>query len=128
MIDSNEPRNGDFVTYVENLVRLPKGAGLPAEGASPGQVPRDRPAAKAGSRWGRSGAGSAPPDIEQLARGAARTIGRVLGRVATFMLIAGIALLAISFADNPPFHVDPMLGIFLAVGGALLRRLAAKAA
>jgi hypothetical protein len=40
MIESNEPKDGDFVTYVEKLVRLPEGMRLPSGGASPGEVGR----------------------------------------------------------------------------------------
>jgi len=132
VIDSSEPKDGDFVTYVEKLVRLPAGARLPAEGASPGEVTRDRPNR---GRLGqvirtspsRPGGGRPAAHIEQGAREVVRKVARILGRVATFMLVVGIALIAIAFVDDPPFHVDPMVGVFLAVGGGLVRRLTAKA-
>ena len=37
MIDPQEPKNGDFATYVENLVQAPRGNVLPS--APPGAVP-----------------------------------------------------------------------------------------
>ena len=40
MIESNEPKDGDFVAYVEKLVRLPEGMRLPASDGSPGEVAR----------------------------------------------------------------------------------------
>ncbi len=40
MIDSNEPKDGDFVAYVEKLVRLPEGMRLPSGEGSPGEVAR----------------------------------------------------------------------------------------
>ena len=162
MIDSNEPKNGDFVTYVEKLVRLPPGARLPAQGASPGEVTSDRPnrgrlaqmirtsVARAGDAGGRAqsataaqsartaegtsaasawghGGGRPAAYVEQAAREVVRTVARVLGRVATVMLVVGIGLVAIAFADDPPFRVDPMVGVILAVAGGLIKRLAGKA-
>lgn len=134
MIDSSEPKDGDFVAYVEKLVRLPAGARPPAEGASPGEVTRDQPdrgrlARRIRTPDSRPGGGGGPAaHIEQATHDVVRKVARVLGRVATLMLVAGIALTAIAFADHPPFHVDPMVGVVLAVGGALVRRLTAKAA
>lgn len=187
MIDSSEPKDGDFVAYVERLVRLPEGARLPEQDAAPGQVsgarregeglvrvvrdalaqprrgstPVDAPpaaevarTAQSDAHWGRTGASpfdadtslfgsptrdtpaaagragrrGTGTDVEKAARDAVRALARILGRVATVMLIAGIGLLAIAFADHPPFRVDPMAGAVLAVAGGLIKRLAAKAA
>lgn len=130
MIDSSEPKDGDFVAYVERLVRLPEGARLPAQDPAPGQVSRRKPQDDGMVRTIRDAPARAPrgAQIDETVRDAVRAIARILGRVATVMLIAGIGLLAISFADDPPFHVDPMAGAVLAVAGGLVRRLAARAA
>ena len=181
MIDSNEPKNGDYVTYVENLVRLPEGMRIASDERSPGEVGRggafrdrltgvqngqsapsgtqamksSRLAELAGGSaqaWGRSvgsvfghpargsedaghdafgrgrssqravSKGSPTLDIEQ----AARTLAKVVGRVGGVMVLAGLALLAMTFADAPLFDVDPGVGIALAVTGAVLRKVAGR--
>jgi hypothetical protein len=188
VIDWNEPKDGDFVTYVEKLVKLPAGMRLASNDASPGEVGRGRPVrqrlvdrvrpasepAQAGASgtepvtarklaetagggaqaWGRSvdsvfgtaerlsqradaGDGAhalgrstaraaarreATLDTEQVARFLAKWIGRV----GNFMILVGIALVAVSFAERPLFDVDPGIGMVATVVGAVLRRIAGK--
>ncbi len=190
MIDWNEPKDGDFVTYVENLVKLPEGMRVASNDASPGEVGRGRPmrqrlidrvkpvseqlqagasgtdavtarklaesAGNGAQAWGRSvesifgnaergpqradagddahgfgrstaGAAArreATLDTEQVARFLAKWIGRV----GNFMILVGIALVAVSFAERPFFNVDPGTGMVATVVGAVLRRLAGKVA
>lgn len=162
MIDASEPKDGDFVRYVETMVRLPAGVKLPDQGEGPGstvrmgrreralqklraaatEAPRAADLARSASRdgqWGRAveqapamgrhGAhrpGSAT-NIEQAAQQAVRVLLVAVRRIGTVMLIAGAALLAISFADEPPFGANPMPGFALMFAGALMRGLAARA-
>jgi len=199
MIDASEPKNGDFVAYVEQFVRLPQGMVVPPELRSPGQAlgrggfaelakrleqgavrsetrggpgaadgtnsPPWRPSwiaksspesdgdtarvaapgaiAPAGSAWGhstdgraparggavpRSPAPAGPPDLDQLARTAARALARLGRRFASILLFAGLALLALSFADQDFIPIDPVPGVGLVAAGAILRRIASKVA
>ncbi|MCL4747500.1 MAG: hypothetical protein KJZ83_19105 [Burkholderiaceae bacterium] len=41
MIDSNEPKDGDFVRYVDDLMRMPRGVAPVMGGRSPGEAARD---------------------------------------------------------------------------------------
>lgn len=167
MIDSSEPKDGDYVRYVESLVNAPKaqqlqevqstgwGHGADAgttrdavPGAAPGRFPRQAARADAGAT--RPDAGGAPPDagetrphrgsgplhadslearLEQLRRTLPATspgLPHQMRRIAGFATFAGIALIALSFADAPPFFAHPAPGILLVAAGAFLRRFARK--
>lgn len=159
MIDAREPKNGDFVAYVEQFVRLPQGMVVPPELRSPGQVlgrggfvelakrlergPAPRAIEPAGNAWGhspqgrtparvgsapRSPAAAGPPDIEEIARTAARALARLGRRFASILLLAGLALIALSFADQDFIPIDPVPGVGLVAAGAILRRIASKVA
>jgi hypothetical protein len=188
VIDWNEPKDGDFVTYVEKLVKLPAGMRVASNEGSPGEVGRGRPmrqrlvdrvkpvsqqpqagasgteavtarklaesAGGAAQAWGRSvdslfGNAEREPqradagdDADVLGRSTARAAARReaaldteqvarflakwIGRVGNFMILVGIALVAVSFAERPFFDVDPGIGMVATVVGAVLRRLAGK--
>jgi hypothetical protein len=195
VIESNEPKDGDFVTYVEKMVRLPEGMRLPSNESSPGEVdrrgsvrkwaglarpesarqPRTRHetdaqkasklaelAGGSAQAWGRSvgallgdkgDAGSPAGGVDHArddvfaqspgqdrrsaasrrlraidAEEAARIVAKLVARLGSLMVIAGIALLAMSFADRPFFAVDPVAGVGLTAMGAVFRRLAGKVA
>ncbi len=157
MIDSNEPKDGDFVRYVDDLVRMPRGAAHPMVGGAPGEVARDNKPSLDGpnalieglrrilverTRTPGSGDATASPTpgakpapiaprtipAPQRARSgaaneAAVTISRAIRRIASLAIFAGVVLLAMSFADDPPLAVDPIVGIALLVGAAVLKRI-----
>jgi hypothetical protein len=152
MIDAREPKNGDFVSYVEKLAKMPVGQVLPP--ASDDAFGHG--AGRAGAGTPRQGGGArpapAPPqgrDAEDARRahkemlearreklaGAgpagrefAHQVSAVLRRVAAFATFAGIAMVALSFTDEPPFFAQPVLGIGLVVIGAVANRLSRKLA
>ena len=186
MIDSREPKDGDYARYVESLVNAPKAQQLPeapsngwghgggavapgagqgvAQDATPGAVPGRFPRQAAGpdagatrpdaSRLdggatrrdtgaGRHDAGATRPDagaspldgeslemrLERLRRTlpeASAGLPRLMRRIAGFASFAGIALIVLSFAGNPPFFAHPVAGILLIAAGAFLRGLARK--
>ena len=176
MIDSREPKDGDFVEYVDKLVRMPRGATHPMAGGAPGEVAREtkpsldgpnalieglrriliertrtpgggdntRTPSGGDTAWGPGGrdataspapgakpAPLAPRTIAapQRARAgaaneAAVAISRTMRRIASLAIFAGVVLLAMSFADDPPLEIDPIVGIALLVGAAVLKRIA----
>jgi hypothetical protein len=186
MIDSREPKDGDYASYVESLVSAPKaqqipetpptgwghGGGAGAPGAAPGALPGDPagavpggfPRQAAGPHAGatrpdatrldggatrreaggaRPTAGATRPDasagpldgeslemrLERLRRAlpvASAGLPHLLRRIAGFATFAGIALIALSFSEDPPFFAHPFGGILLITAGAFLRRLARK--
>lgn len=193
MIDSREPKDGDYASYVESLVNAPKAQQLPeapstgwghggdaaapgslpgvlpgeAPGAVPGRFPRQ--AARPDAAANRPDAGATRPDASRLDGGATRRdagagrqhagatrpdaggspldaeslemrlerlrrtlpvasagLPRLFRRIAGFASFAGIALIVLSFAGNPPFFAHPVPGILLIAAGAFLRGLARK--
>jgi hypothetical protein len=154
MIDAREPKNGDFVSYVENLSKMPVGQSLPhapddafGHGSGGGSAKAPGPAPGAGAQRGHEAspilnAESAKRAIQELLKARSERlgtsgpaghefshqVGRVLSRVAAIATLAGIALIAMSFSDSPPFFADPVLGIGLVVMGAVANRLSRKLA
>lgn len=196
MIDSREPKDGDYASYVESLVNAPKAQQLPeapstgwghggdaaapgalpgeAPGAVPGRFPRqaarpDSGATRPDAGATRPDAGATRPDANRLDGGATRRdagagrqhagatrpdagagpldaeslemrlerlrrtlpaasagLPRLFRRIAGFASFAGIALIVLSFAGNPPFFAHPVPGILLIAAGAFLRGLARK--
>lgn len=162
MIDASEPKDGDFVRYVESMVRLPAGVRLPDQSEGPGstmrvsrreramqkmraaasEAPRAADLARSAGREGQWGpsveqapasgrSGAQRPgfttNIEQAAQQAVRVLLIAVRRIGTVMLVAGAALLAISFADESPLGANPIPGFALMFAGALMRGLAARA-
>ena len=172
MIESNEPRDGDFVRYVDELMRRSPGAPLP-QAPGPGEVvpaargeresllqtlrdvltnragapPRTGTPPPAGSgpdsarlpaperaqapATARSPAPMQPRTVPSSARTRAggasaesAMVARVLARIASIASFAGVVLLAMSFADEPPVPIDPIVGIALLAGAAVVRRIA----
>lgn len=168
MIDSGEPRDGDFVRYVDELTRRPPGASLP-QAPGPGEVVppargeresllqtlRDVLTNRAGTppsagsdqasaglpapprTTSRAPASAHPPaplqprPVPSSARTRAGNtgpdaamVGRVLTRLASIAIFAGVVLLAMSFAEDPPVPIDPIVGVALLAGAAIVKRIA----
>lgn len=150
MIDSREPKNGDFASYVEGLSGHPPGevpSGMRARKIGRDPMARARPLrgplaeslrARANSARSRTeasehqAAGAQPPGAgDPRAGDAARPLDapgadapmRTAARIAT---VAGIVLFGLSLLDDPPYFADPAAGILLLVAGAILRRIARK--
>jgi hypothetical protein len=51
-------------------------------------------------------------------------LAQLLRRAATFASVIGIALVVLSFSNDPPFFANPGFGMLLVVLGAVLRRVA----
>jgi hypothetical protein len=154
MIDAREPKNGDFVSYVENLSKMPVGQTLTSaaddafgHGAGRGGAKAQGSAGPAASGPGHGAspmpnAENAKRAIQEMLKARRERLGtagpagqefshqvaKVLSRVAAIATLAGIALVAMSFTDEPPFFADPVLGIGLVVMGAVANRLSRKLA
>ena len=168
MIDPQEPKGGDFASYVENLVNAPSRGGAPQH--SPGAVPTagERRAARRAAGQQRSagdGASTSPhhaamPEVlgkvpasrggaetrqamEGLFRGArtpgtgesltpaqfagaADSVGRVVGRVGSLMLLAGIVAVGLWIAGIGIFDEFPGGALPLLLFGTALRALSGK--
>ena len=120
MLETGEPKDGDFARYVERLVHAPTGSKPPAAGTPP-QLP-----AEAGA------AAKRPTPAEALAAArrsldtVRRSAANLLAKAAVAATFAGVALLVISFADGPPALVDPGLGVGLLIAGFVANRLSGK--
>ncbi len=155
MIETHEPKNGDFAAYVENLSRMPAGASVGGIGLAPGEQSsgesaasrrqqvkalrealkaRQQQAAKADagaspdSLFGRApphgtaattaeAAGQMPPALGALAGG----LARLIGRVASVMVFAGVVLIGLSLIDDAPFRPDLGFAIQVLVMGLVAR-------
>lgn len=184
MIDASEPKDGDYVRYVEALVNAPKaqqlqetsaggwghGAEAPERGrggtagAAAGQPTGQQSTGTTAQRFPRQvaypdagatrpDAGHARPDagttrpepgsahspgeslearLQQLQRLQATlaaspgALPQLLRRIAGFASFAGIAMILLSFTDDPPFFAHPVPGILLIAVGAFLRGLPRK--
>ncbi len=198
MIDAGEPKDGDFVRYVEELVRMPHGASLP-KGYAPGEVLKSTrgqresllqtlrdvltnrdatqqrgratpgatgfpapsgahnadlppsgmhpggmlPAGASSSGTPHAGTPHAgtphtgmphagtPRPLPTLSRkrsssqpGDTAVVARLLGRLASIAIFVGVVLLAMSFAEDPPVPIDPIVGIAMLAGAAVVKRIA----
>lgn len=139
MLETGEPKDGDFARYVERLVHPPTGSKPPAAGAPPQPaampsaarpVAAVRPGAQAAGQQGAAANRSTPAEALAAARRGLDTVRRsaanLLAKAAVAATFAGVALLVISFADGPPALADPRLGIGLLIAGLVARRLSGK--
>lgn len=135
MLETGEPKDGDFARYVERLVHPPTGAKPPdAAGASrsPALPPAARPTAvaQAGVHAGAAAERPTPAEALAAARRSLETVRRsaanLLAKAAVAATFAGVALLVISFADGPPALADPTLGVGLLIAGFVANRLSGK--
>ncbi|MEK9774706.1 MAG: hypothetical protein VW339_00915 [Quisquiliibacterium sp.] len=152
LVDAREPKNGDFVKYVEQFVQLPQG--VSASDAAPPLPPSS--GIGAGGDWGNSGTGKAekrrsepvsmPRPLRKPERGAQQAspgagqtfdleaemlrafdkLASSIPGISSLLIFAGIGLLALSFSSFKPFPLDPEPGIGLLIVGLVLRRLARK--
>lgn len=139
MIDAREPRNGDYASYVENLVD--QSARALSAPRSPGRDPGARKrASRRSAAQATSPAGGAPAGLpaggmlgNQPGTGlpgpdsfeaAAAGVAGALRRAAAVATVAGIALIGLSMLDDPPFFAEPGLGILLIAIGAFINRFA----
>lgn len=168
MIDPQEPKDGDFASYVEKLVNTPSRGG--ALQPSPGAVPTagERRAARRAAEQQRSAADgvaaasphTAMPEVlrkvlasrggaetrqameglfraartpgtgESLApsqlAGAAVSVGRVVGRIGSLLLLAGIVPIGLWIANVGIFDEFPEGALPLLLFGVALRALSGK--
>jgi hypothetical protein len=131
--------------------RFPRQAAHPDAGANRPDAGATRPdasrldggATRRDTGAGRQHAGATRPDagagpldaeslemrLERLRRtlpDASAGLPRLIRRIAGFASFAGIALIVLSFAGDPPFFAHPVPGILLIAAGAFLRGLARK--
>ena len=110
MMDAREPKDGDFVTYVENLVRLPTAQGMqpPSSVATPerGDTAKDRASQSA---WGHAGGMQA--GIERLPEPVRKVLeakdGNAAKQVLQAVLQARRASAAKSRSQAGQSHADP---------------------
>ena len=146
MINSQEPKDGDFARYVENLSNLAPGQGQVIGPRAPGSQsdidaqPRreqlkalrkaidDRKqqalARGPGSLFGRSAGSTAadhtaavPPELSSALAG----LGRFVTRLASLAVVAGVVLIGLSFIDELPFQLDPTTGLQVLAVGIVMR-------
>lgn len=156
MLDPQEPKNGDFATYVENLARHPREQRLQElDHAGPARThDKGDPAA-----WGRGADGAArdaahnaAQDAAQDARqraakavenalrklrnaqhdagpgaeSAASAVRRFAGLVSTIMTVVGLVILVSGLLDDPPPFAHPFVGVALLVAARVVARIFKK--
>ena len=140
MIDTQEPKNGDFARYVENLSRLPPGQGQVIGPRAPGsqsdedaQPRREQMKAlrkaleerkqqalanQADSLFGRAaGAAAAAKAVPAQAGAALSGLGKLASGVSTLLVLLGVVLIGLSLMDDVPWKPDFDTAVqFLIVG------------
>lgn len=157
MIETHEPKNGDFAAYVENLSRMPAGATIGGGGLAPGEqesteaasrrrqvkalrdkllARQQKSAADSGAGqaesvppglFGRSGAagtaGNAAPGRATPAEAGAAAAGfaRLVGRIGSTLVLAGVVLIGLGLMDDPPWQPDFGFAVQVLVMGLVAR-------
>ena len=140
MIDTQEPKNGDFARYVENLSRLPPGQGQVIGPRAPGsqsdedaQPRREQMKAlrkaleerkqqalanQPDSLFGRAaGAAAAAKAVPAQAGAALSGLGKLASGVSTLLVLLGVVLIGLSLMDDVPWKPDFDTAVqFLVVG------------
>ncbi len=146
MINSQEPKDGDFARYIENLSKLAPGQSQVIGPRAPGSQsdidaqPRreqlkalrkaieDRKqqvlASAQDSLFGRSAGSTAahhsaavPPELSSTFTG----LGNLTARLASLAVVAGVVLIGLSFLDELPFQIDPTTGLQVLAVGIVMR-------
>lgn len=122
--DASEPPHGDFIRYIEALNAIAE-ARVRAEAVdfpSPGEPlsPAQAPPAQAASE-------RPVQDLEAMRQMMLARAGGTLRRAATWMLLAGIALILLAVVPDEPFIDTPLPGILLAGASLALRQRFRKA-
>lgn len=144
MIDTQEPKNGDFARYVENLSRLPPGQGQVIGPRAPGsqsdedaqprreqlkalrkaleerkqQALANAPDSLFGRAAGASGATKAVP----VQAGAALSgLGKLAGGVSTLLVLVGVVLIGLSLMDDVPWKPELDTAVQFLVVGFIVR-------
>ena len=140
MIDTQEPKNGNFARYVENLSRLPPGQGQVIGPRAPGsqsdedaQPRREQMKAlrkaleerkqqalanQPDSLFGRAaGAAAAAKAVPAQAGAALSGLGKLASGVSTLLVLLGVVLIGLSLMDDVPWKPDFDTAVqFLIVG------------
>ena len=140
MLDTQEPKNGDFARYVENLSRLPPGQGQVIGPRAPGsqsdedaQPRREQMKAlrkaleerkqqalanQPDSLFGRAaGAAAAAKAVPAQAGAALSGLGKLASGVSTLLVLLGVVLIGLSLMDDVPWKPDFDTAVqFLIVG------------
>ena len=140
MIDTQEPKNGDFARYVENLSRLPPGQGQVIGPRAPGsqsdedaqprreqvkalrkalEQRRQQALANApDSLFGRAAGapGATRPPSEPAGAGLS-ALGKLASVVSTVLVLIGVVLVGLSLMDEAPWRPELDTAVqFLVIG------------
>jgi len=144
MLDTQEPKNGDFARYVENLSRLPPGQGQVIGPRAPGSQSdedarprreqlkalrkaleeRAQQAATAApdSLFGRAaGARPAVNALPAQAGAALSGLGRLASGVSTVLVVLGVVLIGLSLMDDLPWRPELDTAVQFLVAGFIVR-------
>ena len=144
MIDTQEPKNGDFARYVENLSRLPPGQGQVIGPRAPGSqsdedaqpwreqlkalrkaLEERKQQALAGapdSLFGRAasgsgGAGKGGAERAEIASNARIALGKLAGGISTLLVLTGVVLIGLTLMDDVPWKPEFDTAVqFLVIG------------